>query len=71
MLQAPYLTSEFDARVQQYCMAANVHVIEVRPLVEDLRPSERIINALDPHPSKAVHRRVAETLWRTLEPILR
>lgn len=70
MLQAPHITDEFDRRVRQYCTDEKVTVIDVRKLVEDIPPSERIINSLDPHPSKAVHRRVAEALWNALAPKL-
>ncbi|MEQ1892629.1 MAG: SGNH/GDSL hydrolase family protein [Planctomycetota bacterium] len=48
---------------------AGLPVVDVRALVADLEPAQRMVNANDAHPSAAVHARVAEALAAELRKL--
>jgi lysophospholipase L1-like esterase len=60
---ARYDTARIHAQVATVFESAAVPVVDLWPAVQDLDPSELIVNRFDGHPNEAAHRIFADRIW--------
>jgi len=60
-------TRIYSSKVADFLKAKKVDAVDLAPYFTGKKASELIVNAMDAHPSVAVHKQVAELLFKHIQ----